>query len=112
MADIHTFQIAVPDSVLADLKERLQRTRWPDHECVDDWSQGTPLAYTRELAEYWEHEYDWRAREAALDWMDCDDHPENWCEANYHITRWTDMPRGGHFTPFEQPELFVEDTVR
>jgi len=35
--------------------------------------------------------------------------PRSWCEANYHITHWTDMPRGGHFAAFEQPGLFVED---
>jgi len=35
--------------------------------------------------------------------------PRNWCEAAYHITHWTDMPRGGHFAAFEQPELFVDD---
>ncbi|MCB0949001.1 MAG: alpha/beta fold hydrolase [Mycobacterium sp.] len=70
MADIHPFRIAVPDDVLADLKDRLRRTRWPERECVDDWNQGIPLAYTRTLAEYWEHEYDWRAREAALNRFD------------------------------------------
>jgi pimeloyl-ACP methyl ester carboxylesterase len=35
--------------------------------------------------------------------------PRSWCEAGYNITHWTDMPRGGHFAAFEQPELFVED---
>jgi pimeloyl-ACP methyl ester carboxylesterase len=35
--------------------------------------------------------------------------PRNWCEPNYNITHWTDMPRGGHFAAFEQPELFVDD---
>ncbi len=39
-------------------------------ECVDDWSQGIPLTYTRELADYWADEYDWRAREAALNRFD------------------------------------------
>lgn len=70
MAPIQPFRIAVPDDVLVDLAARLQRTRWPDAECVDDWSQGIPLAYTRELAEYWAHGYDWRAREAALNRFD------------------------------------------
>ena len=66
MADIRPFRIDVPDADLADLRERLRRTRWPDRECVDDWSQGIPLDYTRELADYWAGEYDWRAREARL----------------------------------------------
>ena len=35
--------------------------------------------------------------------------PRSWCEASYNLTHWTDMPRGGHFAAFEQPELFVDD---
>jgi pimeloyl-ACP methyl ester carboxylesterase len=35
--------------------------------------------------------------------------PRHWCEPNYNITRWTTMPRGGHFAAFEQPDLFVDD---
>lgn len=67
---ITPFRIAVPDAALADLQDRLERTRLPEAECVDDWSQGIPLAYTRELADYWRTEYDWRAREAALNRFD------------------------------------------
>lgn len=70
MAEITPFRIAVPDTDLADLADRLGRTRWPEPECVDDWSQGIPLAYTRELADYWRNEYDWRTREAALNRFD------------------------------------------
>jgi pimeloyl-ACP methyl ester carboxylesterase len=70
MADIRPFRIAVPDADLADLRERLHRTRWPESECVEDWSQGVPLAYTRELAAYWADEYDWRAREETLNRFD------------------------------------------
>jgi epoxide hydrolase len=70
MAQITPFRIAVPDADLDDLRSRLARTRWPEAECVDDWSQGIPLDYTRELADYWVGEYDWRAREAALNRFD------------------------------------------
>jgi epoxide hydrolase len=35
--------------------------------------------------------------------------PRKWMEARYNITRWTEMPRGGHFAAFEQPALFVDD---
>ena len=35
--------------------------------------------------------------------------PRHWCESRYNITHWTNMPRGGHFAAFEQPELFVDD---
>ena len=70
MASINPFRIAIPDADLDDLKARLARTRWPEAECVDDWTQGIPLAYTRRLADYWANEYDWRAREEALNRFD------------------------------------------
>ena len=41
-AEISPFVIAVPDTVLDDLRQRLNNTRWPDAELVDDWSQGIP----------------------------------------------------------------------
>ena len=70
MVKINPFRIDVPDDDLEDLRSRLARTRWPEAECVDDWSQGIPLDYTRELADYSAGEYDWRAREAALNRFD------------------------------------------
>ena len=70
MTTVEPFHIAVPDDVLADLRRRLADTRWPEAECVTDWSQGMPLAYARELATYWGTDYDWRAREAELNRFD------------------------------------------
>ena len=35
--------------------------------------------------------------------------PRAWAETWYNLTRWTEMPRGGHFAAMEQPELFVDD---
>ena len=64
--DIRPFRIDIPDADLDDLRDRLGRTRWPEPEPVGDWSQGTPLAYTRELCDYWRSDYDWRAAEARL----------------------------------------------
>ena len=52
------FEIGIADDVVADLRERLARSRWPDAETVDDWSQGVPLAYLQELCEYWRDGYD------------------------------------------------------
>ncbi|NIH87705.1 alpha/beta fold hydrolase [Amycolatopsis granulosa] len=60
------FQIDIPEEELTDLRDRLLRTRWPDEEPVADWSQGVPLAYLRELCQYWATEYDWRATERRL----------------------------------------------
>jgi pimeloyl-ACP methyl ester carboxylesterase len=63
---IAPYRIEVPEAELADLRERLERTRWPQREPVGDWSQGVPLDYLRELCAYWAHTYDWRATEARL----------------------------------------------
>ncbi len=70
MSELKPFRIAVPTEALDDLQARLAQTRWPEAECVDDWSQGIPLAYTRELAAYWADGYDWRSREAVLNRFD------------------------------------------
>ena len=67
---IEPFRIAVPDEQLDDLRARLRATRWPEAETVDDWSQGIPLAYVQEVCRYWADDYDWRAREAALNRFD------------------------------------------
>ena len=64
--EIIPFRIDVPDADLADLRDRLRRTRWPDRETVDDWSQGAPLTWVQDLCQYWASGYDWRAREARL----------------------------------------------
>jgi pimeloyl-ACP methyl ester carboxylesterase len=67
MSDVvKEFSIEVPEADLNDLRERLKRTRWPERETVEDWSQGVPLAYMNELCRYWGEEYDWRATEARL----------------------------------------------
>jgi len=63
---IEPFRIAVPDSVLSDLRERLARTRLPDEIPGSGWGYGTELAYLRELVGYWRERYDWRAAEARL----------------------------------------------
>ena len=70
MSTIQPFTINVSDELLDDLRTRLRNTRWPERELVDDWSQGTPLAYVQEVCEYWADGYDWRAREALLNRFD------------------------------------------
>ncbi|MBR1120009.1 epoxide hydrolase [Bradyrhizobium lablabi] len=66
MTAVNPFRISVSDGVLTDLKSRLRNTRWPEAELVDDWSQGAPLAWIKEVCRYWAEEYDWRRREALL----------------------------------------------
>ena len=65
-SDIQPFSIEASDAEIEDLRGRLAATRWPEVETVDDWSQGTPLAYLQEVCAYWGEKYDWRAREAKL----------------------------------------------
>jgi pimeloyl-ACP methyl ester carboxylesterase len=62
--EITEFRVELDDSTIADLRERLARTRWPERETVDDWSQGMPLAYTQDLCAYWADGYDFDAAEA------------------------------------------------
>src|SRR4029453_8126969 len=67
MSDAVTrFRVEIPEADLRDLRGRLARTRWPEAETVEDWSQGVPLAYMRELCAYWADRYGWRATEARL----------------------------------------------
>ena len=60
------FRIDVPEAELDDLRQRLNAARWPERETVDDWSQGVPLEYMKELCAHWASGYDWRATEARL----------------------------------------------
>ncbi|MBL9153116.1 MAG: alpha/beta fold hydrolase [Verrucomicrobiales bacterium] len=66
-ASVEPFRVAVPDTVLTDLRERLARTRWPASE-IDGagWDYGVPMAYLKSLTAYWADGYDWRRQEAAL----------------------------------------------
>jgi pimeloyl-ACP methyl ester carboxylesterase len=64
--DIRSFHVDIADEKLADLRRRIAATRWPSPELVADRSQGVQLAALRELARYWETEYDWRRAEAKL----------------------------------------------
>jgi len=63
---ITPFTLAVPQADLEDLNRRIDQTRWPDAETVDDWTQGAPLAKVKALVDHWRHRYDWRRCEAML----------------------------------------------
>jgi microsomal epoxide hydrolase len=60
------FRLEVPDDALADLRERLARTRFPDQAPGPAWAYGTEVAYLRELVAYWRERFDWRTQEARL----------------------------------------------
>lgn len=63
---ITPYAVAVADAALADLAERLRRTRWPEAEPVSDGSQGVPLAWMRDICAHWLQRYDWRACERRI----------------------------------------------
>ncbi|MFA6954663.1 MAG: epoxide hydrolase family protein [Thermoanaerobaculia bacterium] len=66
MPNVEPFKIAVPEEALADLRDRLARTRWPDEVDGAGWDYGANLAYMRELVDYWLERFDWRAEERWL----------------------------------------------
>ena len=63
---IRPFHVHFSDEALADLRQRIAATRWPDRETVTDDSQGVQLATIQALARYWATDYDWRKCEAKL----------------------------------------------
>ena len=63
---VQPYKIEIPDSVLDDLKSRLERTRWPDELPGTGWDYGSNLDYVRELVEYWRTEFDWHAQEKLI----------------------------------------------
>jgi hypothetical protein len=63
---IRPFKFHASDEALADLRRRIGATKWPSRELVTDASQGVQLATMRELARYWQTNYDWRKFEARL----------------------------------------------
>jgi len=60
------FTLHLGDVVLADLRQRLERARWPDEPPLEPWSTGTSVEYLQRLVEYWRTGFDWRAQEARL----------------------------------------------
>jgi microsomal epoxide hydrolase len=61
-----SFTLAIPDEALADLRERLARTRFPDQAPGPAWAYGSDVSYMRELVGYWRESFDWRTHEARL----------------------------------------------
>jgi epoxide hydrolase len=69
-ATIRPFKVHVPDQVLIDLRHRLAETKWPDQLPGTTWGYGADIKKVRELAEYWQNGYDWRAQEAKINRFD------------------------------------------
>ena len=65
-AAIRPFSFNASDEDLTGLRQRIAATKWPSQELVTDASQGVQLATMRELARYWQTDFDWRNVEARL----------------------------------------------
>jgi pimeloyl-ACP methyl ester carboxylesterase len=63
---VRPFHVEFPEAELAELRRRINATRWPERETVSDDSQGARLAMMQDLASYWGSGYDWRPCEARL----------------------------------------------
>jgi pimeloyl-ACP methyl ester carboxylesterase len=63
---IRPFSVDIPQEQLAELRRRVEATRWPTKELVDDRSQGVQMATMRELTRYWTTDYDWARCESRL----------------------------------------------
>jgi len=63
---IRPFSFKAKDADLAEMRRRINATKWPEREWVTDSSQGVPLRTMQNLARYWGTEYDWKKCEARL----------------------------------------------
>jgi pimeloyl-ACP methyl ester carboxylesterase len=64
--NVGSFHVEISDEQIDNLLRRIEATRWPTRELVDDRSQGVQLATLRALADYWKSGYDLGRVEARL----------------------------------------------
>jgi pimeloyl-ACP methyl ester carboxylesterase len=130
-------RFGVQDAALDDLGARLQNTRWSSVVPGRGWERGADLEYLRELVDYWQTSFDWRAQESALSGFthervhvpgislhqihqhvpngvtifpkDMVPAPRQFAERFFRIVRWTELRAGGHFTAWEEPEAFARE---
>ena len=65
-SSVAPFSYGASNDALADLRRRLEQTRWPESETGEGWEQGPPLTKLQQLVAYWRTGYDWRRCEAEL----------------------------------------------
>lgn len=66
MSEIRSYTINVADEEIERLTSRLEISRFPEKETTDDWSQGAPLAYVKNITDYWLNQYDFKRLESRL----------------------------------------------
>ena len=63
---IKPFTIAVPDSHLQTLREKLTLATFPDELDNAEWDMGAPLDDVKRLATVWKNDFNWREKEKQL----------------------------------------------
>lgn len=63
---MQSFKVNIPQEALDDLRLRLKNTRWASGMADEGWDYGTNLDYLKELVEYWQARFDWRAQEESI----------------------------------------------
>lgn len=61
--EMQPFTVRVSDETLLDLRQRLERVRWPDEPVGVGWTYGTSAGFIRDLVDYWRDNFDWRAQQ-------------------------------------------------
>jgi hypothetical protein len=128
--DVTPFEIHVSEDALVDLSERLRRTRWIEDLADGSWDRGPSIPYLRGLVDHWIEDFDWRARESAINRLPqfrttikgtglhfihqrghkgLSTPPREWAERFFDVQRWSEMPRGAHFAALEEPDLLVNE---
>ena len=64
--EIRPFSVEIAREQIDNLRRRIDATRWPTSELVQDASQGIQLAFLQELARYWAEDYDFGRLEERL----------------------------------------------
>ena len=70
MSEIRPYTIIVADEEIEKLKSRLEISRFPEKETTGDWSQGVPLAYIKNMTDYWLKKYDFKRFGDSSKWLD------------------------------------------
>jgi hypothetical protein len=85
--EVRPVRVDVPQEAIDDLRRRIETTRWPSKELVEDRAQGVQLATLQALGRYWTTEHDWRKTERGFNEVD----------------------KGGHLAAWEEPGIFTTE---
>lgn len=65
-SDVKPYRIEIAAAAITDLKNRIAATRWPGEVKGSGWEYGANGTYLKELSNYWQTTFNWKAQEAKL----------------------------------------------